>query len=296
MHAILERPAWRGSGFGFLLLWLILFTGSGWALYVALRSGQTALLSPLGYGLLGVLLSLIGLGGFKIVQPNQARVLLFFGRYAGTLREAGFWFVNPLVTSKTISLRMHNFTSERLKVNDALGNPIEIAAVVVWRVVDTARAAFEVEDYRHFVSLQSEAAIRSLASHYPYDPHDVEGNGLSLRGQPETVAELLRQEVQDRLQIAGLQVLEARISHLAYAPEIAQAMLRRQQAQAVIAARRLLVEGAVGMVQEALEMLSERGVVRLDEERKATMINNLLVALVSEEAVQPVVNTGTLYT
>lgn len=238
---------------------------------------------------------LIGLAirGFLVVQPNQATVLVFVGKYVGSIRDAGFWWVNPLALRKYVSLRIHNFNSDKIKVNDLHGNPIEIAAVIVWQVVDSARALFDVQDYEKFVAVQSETAIRSLASEYPYDVQDEERP--SLRGKPQEIAENLRKQLQSRLEIAGVSVIESRISHLAYAPEIAQAMLRRQQAQAIIAARQMIVEGAVGMVQMALRSLTDQHIVQLDEEKKATMVNNLLVALVAENNVQPVINTGTLY-
>lgn len=239
------------------------------------------------------LYTILHMVGFFIVQPNEARVLVLFGRYAGSVQVSGFWWTNPFMVKKHISLRIRNFSSERIKVNDNHGNPIEIAAVVVWRVIDTAHALFDVEDFEQFVAIQSETAIRGLASEYPYDTQDEEQ--LSLRGNPQQIAERLQQELQTRLQVAGVEVTESRISHLAYAPEIAQAMLRRQQAQAIIAARRKIVEGAVGMVDDALRLLSEQKIVELDEEKKATMVNNLMVALVSESDAQPVINTGTLY-
>jgi regulator of protease activity HflC (stomatin/prohibitin superfamily) len=235
----------------------------------------------------------ISYGGFFIVQPNEARVLVLFGKYAGSVRDSGFFFANPFMTKKHVSLRIHNFNSERIKVNDLHGNPIEIGAVVVYRVVDSARALFDVENYEQFVAIQSETAIRALASEYPYDSH--EDDKASLRGNPIEIAEALTKQVQTRLQVAGVEIIEARISHLAYAQEIAQTMLRRQQAQAIIAARKKIVEGAVGMVQDALRMLSEQHIVTLDEDKKATMVNNLMVALVSDHEVQPVINTGTLY-
>ena len=227
-----------------------------------------------------------------VVQPNEARVLIFFGRYAGTVAQDGFHWINPFASKKSISLRIRNFNSERLKVNDAQGNPIEIASVVVWRVTDAAKALFDVENYADFVAIQSETAIRSMAARHPYDTHE---NELSLRGNPDQIAAELRNELEERLEVVGVQVMEARLSHLAYAPEIAQAMLRRQQAQAVIAARQKIVEGAVGMVKQALEQLKSEGVVTLDEERKAAMVNNLLVALVSESEAQPILNAGSLY-
>jgi regulator of protease activity HflC (stomatin/prohibitin superfamily) len=237
--------------------------------------------------------ALLSLGGFFVVQPNESRVLVFFGRYIGTVRDSGFWWTNPFAVKRHVSLRIHNFNSERLKVNDLAGNPIEIAAVVVWRVVDSAKALFDVENYLQFVAIQSETAIRTLASHYPYDAHDE--TKASLRGSPNEVSENLKTQVQARLEVAGVQVSEARISHLAYASEIAQAMLRRQQAEAIVAARQKIVEGAVGMVESALKMLADQKVVTLDEDKKASMVNTLLVALVSEHEATPVVNTGTLY-
>jgi regulator of protease activity HflC (stomatin/prohibitin superfamily) len=235
----------------------------------------------------------LAIKGFFVIQPNQAGVLVFVGRYIGSVREAGFWWANPFAIRKYVSLRIHNFNSDKIKVNDLHGNPIEIAAVIVWGVVDSARALFDVQDYEAFVGVQSETAIRSLASEYPYDAQDEERP--SLRGNPREIAENLQKQLQSRLEIAGVNVIESRISHLAYAPEIAQAMLRRQQAQAIVAARQKIVDGAVGMVESALRALSEQHIVQLDEEKKATMVNNLLVALVAEREVQPVINTGTLY-
>jgi regulator of protease activity HflC (stomatin/prohibitin superfamily) len=216
-----------------------------------------------------------------------------FGKYIGSMRKDGFWWANPFAVKKHISLRIRNFNSDKIKVNDFDGNPIEIAAVVVWRVVDSASAMFDVQNYEDFVAIQSETAIRAITSQYPYDSQDE--SRLSLRGNPTQIVEHLKQELQSRLDVAGVEVIESRISHLAYAPEIAQAMLRRQQAQAIIAARRKIVEGAVGMVDDALRLLSEHKIVELDEEKKATMVNNLMVALVSESEAQPIINTGTLY-
>jgi regulator of protease activity HflC (stomatin/prohibitin superfamily) len=241
----------------------------------------------------GVLLSLFVLMGLKIVNPNEARVLQLFGSYRGTIKAPGLRWVPPLMTTRNVSQRIRNFESSHLKVNDLEGNPIEIASVVVWRVVDTAEALFEVDDYNNYVHVQSEAALRNLATSYPYDTHD--DQHTSLRGHTAAVAEHLKREIQDRLAKAGVEVLEARISHLAYAPEIAAAMLQRQQAGAIIAARQRIVEGAVGMVEMALESLSKRGVVHLDEERKAAMVSNLLVVLCGEKAAQPVVNAGTIH-
>jgi regulator of protease activity HflC (stomatin/prohibitin superfamily) len=233
------------------------------------------------------------LGGLFVVNPNEAKVLQLFGEYSGTAKIAGLRWANPFFTKKRVSLRVRNFESARLKVNDNEGNPIEIAAVVVWRVVETAEACFEVDDYENYVHVQSEAALRNLATSYTYDAHDEAQK--SLRGHTVEVAEHLKAEIQDRLMKAGVQVMEARISHLAYAPEIAAAMLQRQQAGAIIAARQRIVEGAVGMVEMALEMLSKKAIIDLDEERKASMVSNLLVVLCGERATQPVINTGTIY-
>lgn len=240
-----------------------------------------------------LLLIVLIFSGFIVVQPNDSRVLILFGKYIGTVRTSGFWFVNPFTVRKKVSLRIRNFNSQKIKVNDLHGNPIEIGAVVVWRVIDTAKAIFDVENYEQFVDVQSETAIRQLASEYPYDVE--QEDKPSLRGTPQEIAESLKNMLQLRLEVAGVEIIEARISHLAYAPEIAQAMLRRQQAQAIIAARTKIVEGAVGMVEMALKALSEQNIVKLDEDKKATMVNNLMVALVSETELQPVINTGTLY-
>ena len=240
-----------------------------------------------------VVLLVLGWRGLTAVNPNEARALVLFGRYAGSLKEQGFWWVNPFTRRPRISIKVRNFESQKLKVNDHDGNPIEIAAVVVWRVHDTAEALFEVDDYEQFLKVQTEAAIRTLTTSYPYEPH-LE-HELSLRGNPHEVGQQLQTEVQGRLEKAGIEVMDTRISHLAYAPEIANAMLRRQQAGAIIDARTRIVEGAVSMVQMALDQLSERHIVTLDEERKATMVSNLLVVLCSEHDAQPVVNTGTLY-
>jgi membrane protease subunit (stomatin/prohibitin family) len=231
--------------------------------------------------------------GFFMVAPNQGAVLQLFGRYVGTAKTAGLRWASPFYAKRKISLRVRNFESSHLKVNDKEANPIEIAAVVVWRVVETAEAVFEVDDYENYVKVQTEAALRNAATSYPYDSHDDEV--LSLRGSTLAVADHLRQEVQQRLRKAGVEVLEARISHLAYAPEIAAAMLQRQQAGAIIAARQRIVEGAVGMVEMALAMLAGKGIVHLDEERKAAMVSNLLVVLCGERGAQPIVNTGTIY-
>jgi len=233
--------------------------------------------------------------GHFMVQPNQAKVLILFGRYIGTIDRPGWFWANPFTTfwSRKISLRVHNFTTAVTKINDAEGNPIEIAAVVVWKVIDTAKAIFEVDDYDDFVVVQSETAIRHLGTQYPYD--DFQGDRISLRANPDEVAASLHLELQKRLDSAGVEVVETRLTHLAYATEIAEAMLRRQQASAIVAARRTIVEGAVGMVEEALDLLGERQIVELDEERKAAMVSNLLVVLTSEQQTTPIVNAGTLY-
>jgi regulator of protease activity HflC (stomatin/prohibitin superfamily) len=242
--------------------------------------------------LLGIVL-LVSLAGFFTVAPNEGKVLQFFGRYVGTVREAGPRWANPFYSKRSVSLRVRNFESSKLKVNDLDGNPIEIAAVVVWQVVDTAEAIFQVNDYEDFIHIQSESALRSMATSYPYDSHDT--GALSLRSHGKEISEHLQNEIQERLTSAGIKVVEARITHLAFAPEIAQAMLQRQQASAIIAARTRIVEGAVSMVEMALEQLAARNVVNLDEERKAAMVSNLLVVLCGERGTQPIVNTGTLY-
>jgi SPFH domain / Band 7 family len=234
--------------------------------------------------------------GFVVVQPNESRVLILFGRYVGTVTEARLWWVNPFTVfwRNRISLRVRNFQSERIKVNDASGNPIEIAAVVVWRVTDTAKATFDVEDYEQFVVVQSETAVRHLASKYPYDDYDEAG--VSLRGSADEVLQSLHAELQTRLETAGIEVLETRLTHLAYAAEIAEVMLRRQQAEAILAARKKMVAGAVGIVQMALAQLADSDLVELDPERKAAMVSNLMVVLSGDHAPTPVLNTGTLYT
>jgi regulator of protease activity HflC (stomatin/prohibitin superfamily) len=244
--------------------------------------------------LLGVgvgIVTFLSLCGFFVVNPNEGKVLQLFGDYRGTVKDAGLRWANPFFTKRRVSLRVRNFDSQRLKVNDSTGNPIEIAAVIVWKVVETAQAMFQVDDYENFVHVQTEAAIRHLATLHPYDAHA--GEEISLRSHPDQVAEHLQTELQERLKEAGVRVIEARISHLAYAPEIASVMLQRQQASAVVAARQKIVEGAVGMVEMALEMLATRGIVELDAERKAAMVSNLLVVLCGDRGTQPVVNTGT---
>jgi regulator of protease activity HflC (stomatin/prohibitin superfamily) len=276
-----------------LLVLVVLLVALGFTVYVLI--GQ-----PLGdepavivTAALAVILEGLLLAGVFVVNPNEGRVLQLFGDYVGTVKTPGLRWANPFYTKKRISLRVRNFESARLKVNDLEGNPIEIAAVVVWRVVDTAEAVFEVDDYQNFVKVQTEAAVRNLATSYKYDAH--EADQMSLRGNTADVAEHMKKEIQDRLAKAGVEVLEARISHLAYAPEIAQAMLQRQQAGAIIAARQRIVEGAVGMIQMALDLLSEREILVLDNERKAAMVSNLLVVLCGERSTQPVINAGTIY-
>jgi regulator of protease activity HflC (stomatin/prohibitin superfamily) len=253
---------------------------------------------PRSWLMVGVAITLfiaapIVLTGLFAVQPNEARVLILFGNYIGSQRRSGFWWANPFANKKRVSLRVRNFNSERVKVNDADGNPVEIAAVVVWRVSESAKAIFDVDDFEEFVGIQAETALRSLATRYPYD--SAGGERASLRENPDELAAALKVELEERLEVAGVDVLEARLTHLAYAPEIAQAMLRRQQAQAVVSARRLIVEAAVGMVEDALTGLAEKGVVDLDQEKRAAMANNLMVALTSEHAATPVINAGTLY-
>jgi regulator of protease activity HflC (stomatin/prohibitin superfamily) len=270
---------------------LLVLTGlTVWRLVEAALTGSPW---PIGSWSLAVAFVTVLWFGYFVVQPNFAQVLQLFGRYVGSAKEAGLWWANPLYTKRRVSLRVRNFETAKLKVNDHSSNPIEIAAVVVWQVVDTAEAVFEVDDYDNYVHVQSESALRGLANQYPYDAHE-EGQ-MALASHTAEIAEKLKGEIQERLAKAGVRVLEARISHLAYAPEIASVMLRRQQASAIIAARRKIVDGAVGMVEQALAQLSEKHIVHLDEERKAAMVSNLLVVLCSEQGTQPVVNTGTLY-
>ena len=247
-----------------------------------------------GFAIPGFLLAGFVAAGLFLVNPNEAKVLQLFGRYIGTAKDAGLRWANPLYAKSKVSLRVRNFESGKLKVNDSSGSPIEIATIVVWRVVDTAEAMFEVDDYEEFVTIQSESALRNLATTYPYEPSGDESTP-SLRSDPAAIADALRGEIQARLEKAGVEVIEARISHLAYSPEIAGAMLRRQQASAIISAREQIVAGAVGMVQLALAQLENENIVELDDERKAAMVSNLLVVLCSDQETQPVVNTGTLY-
>jgi len=286
-------PAW--SGIPILLLVLTMLVVPVVGIITAIRGAEFGE-KPVAVIITWILVwvaDLIFLGGFFTVQPNQGVVLTLFGKYVGTVRTSGLRFANPFYTKKPVSLRVRNFETSKLKVNDQDGNPIEIAAVVVWKVVDTAEAMFQVDSYENYVHVQSEAAVRNLATAYPYDTH--EEQQMSLRGHTNAVAAHLQREIHDRLSVAGVEVIEARISYLAYAPEIAAAMLRRQQAGAVIAARQKIVEGAVGMVEMALELLSQKKVVQLDGEQRAAMVQNLLVVLCGEASAQPVLNAGTLH-
>ena len=247
-------------------------------------------------GIVGIAAAVFVPIGFYIVNPNMSRVMVLFGDYQGTVRQTGFWWTNPFMSKTKVSLRAHNVASEKIKVNDAVGNPIEIGAVVVWRIADTAQAVFDVEDYTEYVDIQIETAVRRLASLHPYDEHDSTGETVSLRGDQEEVTAELQEAIAERVSRAGVEVLEARISHLAYAPEIASAMLQRQQAQAILSARRQIVQGAVEMVEDALEQLKRGEIVELDDERRATLVGNLLVVLCGQENAKPVLNTGSLYT
>ncbi|MCB1008423.1 MAG: SPFH domain-containing protein [Acidobacteria bacterium] len=286
-----ETPARSWNGTLMLLLLLAALVAS-----VALLIGSAVAKFPGGIvaGALAVVVEIFLLAGLFMVEPNQGRVLTLFGAYKGTERTPGLRWANPFLGKRAVSLRVRNFETDRLKVNDADGNPIEIAAVVVWKVVDTFEAVFRVDDYENYVHVQSEAALRGMATRYPYDSHESE-HDQSLRGSTPEIAEELRRQLDERLDQAGVDVLESRISHLAYAPEIAQAMLQRQQASAIIAARQKIVDGAVGMVEMALTKLAEMEVVELDQERRAAMVSNLLVVLCSDRATTPVVNTGSLY-
>jgi len=285
-----ERPLRAANGFVALIVLLLVAGIAGYRFFTAIQADE-----PL-QGILWVLVLLaafVCLPGLFIVNPNDARVLTLFGKYIGSVKEAGFWFANPFAVKKRISLRVRNFETAKLKVNDAHSNPIEIAAIVVWKVIETAEAMFEVDNYEEYVRMQSESALRALASSYPYDAHDA--GAVALSTHTAEVSKGLVEALHERLGKAGVECLESRISHLAYSPEIASAMLQRQQASAIVAARYKIVEGAVGMVENALELLSQKGVVHLDEERKAAMVSNLLVVLCGERSAQPVLNTGTLY-
>ena len=280
-----EIGAWKMNGFLAVLLAVVLLAAGAYAMTLSS-------FVPVVGGALLVVAFLI-LSSITVVQPNQATVLTFFGEYKGTVREDGFWMVLPFAVRQKMSLRVRNFNSAKLKVNDIEGNPIEIAAVIVFKVVETAKASFEVDKYEQFVEIQSETALRHVASKYPYD--NFTEDGMSLRGNSDEVSAELARELQSRLSVAGVDVLEARLTHLAYSTEIAGAMLQRQQASAIIAARQKIVEGAVGMVKDALEQLERDSGVALDPERKAAMANNLMVAIVSDRSAQPVINTGSMY-
>jgi regulator of protease activity HflC (stomatin/prohibitin superfamily) len=282
----MERKAFRVSGFVVLLALLVLI-----GLVAAVAATASEVVAAVVVVVASVVI-VVAVTGFTIIGPNEARVIQFFGRYVGTVATAGFHWVVPFSTKRRISQRVSNFETARLKVADADGNPVEIAAVVVWRVAETYRAAFGVDDFAEYVSVQSEAAVRHLATSYPYEAHD---SGRASLREGTVVSEELTAELRERVELAGVEVLESRITHLAYAPEIAHAMLARQQASAVVAARFKIVEGAVGMVSNALDRLREENVVDLDEERKAQMVSNLLVVLCGDRSAQPVVNTGTLY-
>ena len=290
--AMKERASVSWSGWLSILLGLGSLVGSAVPFSMIHAHEQ----DPAAYVIAGIAMVLVGivlLAGLMVIGPNEARVLTFFGRYSGSVRTTGLRWVNPFTSKREVSLRARNFETAKIKVNDIEGNPIEIGAVIVWRVVDTAQAMFDVESFTTFVQIQAETALRNLAMHHPYDGHD--DTLISLRGHSDQVAELLRKEVNDKTAQAGVEVVDARIAHLAYSPEIAQAMLQRQQAGAIIAARTRIVEGAVSMVEMALDQLAKRGIVELDAERKAAMVSNLLVVLCGERSTQPVVNAGTLY-
>jgi hypothetical protein len=278
------------SGYLMLLVLAVAQIGFAWAIFKAAVAMSVAGIIAAA---IASLITAIFWAGFFMVHPNEAKVMQLFGKYSGTVHDAGLKWANPFYSKKAVSTRVRNFESSKLKVNDSRGSPIEIAAVVVWKVFDTAEALFEVDDYEEFVHIQSESALRNWSTSYPYEPH--EGEGTALRSHPTEIAQALRDEIQDRLETAGVTVIESRISHLAYSPEIASAMLRRQQASAIIAARRQLVLGAVGMVDMALDELKKGNIVELDEERKAAMVSNLLVVLCGEESAKPIVNTGSLY-
>jgi regulator of protease activity HflC (stomatin/prohibitin superfamily) len=278
-----ERKAWAINGFLGIILVLLLIGGSAFSFYKEMIIPAIIL----------IVLAVTFGSGITIVQPNQSVVVIFFGKYMGSIRESGIFLTIPFTLRRTVSLRVRNFNSKKLKVNDVEGNPIEIAAVVVFKVIDAAKAVFDVDQYEEFVEIQSETAIRHVATKYPYDTFSEET--LTLRGNAQEVSTELTEELQDRLKVAGVEILEARLTHLAYSTEIAQAMLQRQQAAAIIAARKLIVDGAVGMAEDAIERLEKDGVIELDDERRVALINNLLVAIVSDNGAQPVINTGSLY-
>ncbi len=288
---MIRERAYNGlPGLPVLVTLILVDAGLLWMLVMNIReeSVPEVLTAAVGMALVTFFMA-----GLFMVNPNEGKVLQLFGAYKGTAKQQGLRWANPFFTKKKVSLRIRNFESSHLKVNDIDGNPIEIAAVVVWKAFETAEAVFEVDDYEHYVKVQSEAALRNLATSYAYDAHD--DTHVSLRGHTNAVADHLKREIGDRLVKAGVEVIEARISHLAYAPEIAAAMLQRQQAGAIIAARQKIVEGAVGMVEMALDMLSQKSIITLDEDRKAAMVSNLLVVLCGDRNTQPVINTGTIY-
>lgn len=288
----MEKSITPVSGFLALLISILLLLGGG---YLFFNGGTQGMIGLIVLGFVCFFVAIFLLKGLVIINPNLSKVCVFFGKYVGTIKSNGLLFVNPLYQKFTISLRAENMESNKLKVNDSMGNPIEIAAVIVWQVKDTYKAAFEVSQYMNYVKVQSEAAIRHLASSFPYDNLENEKATITLREGTEQVTSILIDELNERLSFAGVHVLEARISHLAYAPEIASAMLQRQQATAIVAARTKIVEGAVGMVETALEMLSKKDIVQLDDDKKAAMVSNLMVVLCGEKAATPVMNTGTLY-
>jgi regulator of protease activity HflC (stomatin/prohibitin superfamily) len=288
-----EKTTWTLSGYLMLFVGIVLLAGAVGMGYLGSSTGNGVYAAPC---VILLLVSLLVLVGLFVVNPNEAKVMVLFGKYAGTVRSAGFFWANPFLIKRKISLRARNLSGQKLKVNDKLGNPIEIAAVIVWQINETFKAAFDVDSYEQYVVIQSEAAVRHLAQSYPYDTFEDAGHEvLTLRASTEQVNHLLVAELQERLARAGVNIIEARLSHLAYAPEIAEAMLRRQQATAIVAARTQIVTGAVSMVEMALQQLAEKHVVELDEERRAAMISNLLVVLCSESAASPVINAGTLY-
>ncbi|HEX6163311.1 MAG TPA: SPFH domain-containing protein [Vicinamibacterales bacterium] len=288
---MIRERAYNGlPGLPVLLVLILAAAGFIWMLVMNIRAEEAP---EIILSAVLIALTVFMSAGLFMVNPNEGKVLQLFGEYKGTAKLQGLRWANPFFTKKKVSLRVRNFESSHLKVNDIDGNPIEIGAVVVWKVFETAEAVFEVDDYEHYVKVQSEAALRNLATSYAYDAHD--DAHVSLRGHTSAVADHLKREIHDRLVKAGVEVIEARISHLAYAPEIAAAMLQRQQAGAIIAARQRIVEGAVGMVEMALDMLSSKSIIQLDEERKAAMVSNLLVVLCGDRNTQPVINTGTIY-
>jgi regulator of protease activity HflC (stomatin/prohibitin superfamily) len=283
-----QRPAFAAPGLPTLAAALVAMgAGIGGTIAAGNNGGLRA------FAIIVIVVAGVAFGGFFVVQPNEGRVLILFGRYIGSVTDDGLWWCNPFAKKQKVSLRVRNFQSERIKVNDASGNPIEIAAVIVWRITDTARAVFDVADYNQFVTVQSETSLRHLASEYPYD--DYRADTTSLRGNVDEVRITLQAELQARLQLAGIEILETRLTHLAYAPEIAEVMLRRQQAEAILAARKTMVQGAVSLVQMALAQLADSDLVELDPERKATMVSNLMIVLSGDHSPTPVINTGTLY-